>query len=557
MPTYAGTVAWGPKTTGGGGLRLVAIDGPTRDHHVLGPPKTAWTLGRATTADVRLDDAAVSRQHARITHAKDHHTIEDLSSHNGTYLNGKRIEGGKPVPLSAGAMLGIGPWLFVVRAHSDATSSRHSSFGAEGGMLSVAPVAMDARSAISGRRLELLMEASSGVSLALSEEAAATVALRAMILGSGARSGAIVHAIRDSFANSVEVVAKADARGEPTVREVPLSRTLVLAAGDGRPVRLARAQVASETSTSIIGSGLEDAIAVPIKIDGRIDRCAFLALPLQEKGGDPTLEAFVLSVVQMLGSGLSALRSREASKEWELARASLEQAREVQRRILPAPSGRSGKFQHAFFFQAHNHVAGDLAGVVPMPDGRVACFVGDATGGGPGPGLLMSAAHTALTTRLESGRTLAEVMRATNRQVSALTEPCVFVTLFCAVIDPVKRTLTCCDAGHGYAAVVGPDGACKWIESEGGPPLGIDPDYEYHETTLTLESGSRVLLISDGVVEQACTNGEQFGKDGVTKAVQRAATPQAIVDAVMASLSHAANRTEYVDDLTILAGAWD
>ena len=54
-------------------------------------------LGRALRADVRLNDAGISRQHARIksiTHAENKTTeyvLTDLNSRNGTLLNGQKI----------------------------------------------------------------------------------------------------------------------------------------------------------------------------------------------------------------------------------------------------------------------------------------------------------------------------------------------------------------------------------------------------------------------------------------------------------------------------------
>ncbi len=50
-------------------------------------------VGRDHFCDVVLRNHTVSRQHARIVRAADGYYIEDLSSLNGTYINGRRIEG--------------------------------------------------------------------------------------------------------------------------------------------------------------------------------------------------------------------------------------------------------------------------------------------------------------------------------------------------------------------------------------------------------------------------------------------------------------------------------
>jgi DNA-binding winged helix-turn-helix (wHTH) protein len=50
-------------------------------------------LGRDEAAIVWIDDALVSRRHARIVIDEAGAVLEDLHSRNGTYLRGKRIEG--------------------------------------------------------------------------------------------------------------------------------------------------------------------------------------------------------------------------------------------------------------------------------------------------------------------------------------------------------------------------------------------------------------------------------------------------------------------------------
>jgi pSer/pThr/pTyr-binding forkhead associated (FHA) protein len=50
-------------------------------------------VGRDQFCDIVLRNHTVSRQHARIVKAADGFYIEDLSSLNGTYINGRRVEG--------------------------------------------------------------------------------------------------------------------------------------------------------------------------------------------------------------------------------------------------------------------------------------------------------------------------------------------------------------------------------------------------------------------------------------------------------------------------------
>ena len=63
------------------------------------------TVGRATRADFILDAPLVSRLHCRLEAGDDQLEVIDLSSRNGTYVNGKRV---KRAHLTKGDTLRVG-----------------------------------------------------------------------------------------------------------------------------------------------------------------------------------------------------------------------------------------------------------------------------------------------------------------------------------------------------------------------------------------------------------------------------------------------------------------
>ncbi|HWM84263.1 MAG TPA: sigma 54-interacting transcriptional regulator [Kofleriaceae bacterium] len=73
---------------------------------VIALPQSGEVLiGRAPEAEVRLDDAAVSRQHAIIALDQGRATIRDLGSQNGTHVDGVRVSG--EGPLRSGAIITV------------------------------------------------------------------------------------------------------------------------------------------------------------------------------------------------------------------------------------------------------------------------------------------------------------------------------------------------------------------------------------------------------------------------------------------------------------------
>ncbi len=71
---------------------ILIISGPVETKEVLLNPK-GTTLGRGSDCDIILDDAAVSRLHARISQDPfGRWIVEDLDSQNGILINGQRIK---------------------------------------------------------------------------------------------------------------------------------------------------------------------------------------------------------------------------------------------------------------------------------------------------------------------------------------------------------------------------------------------------------------------------------------------------------------------------------
>ena len=74
--------------------------------HVVAPLNQEWTrIGRSLAADVRFDDATVSRRHALVVSQAEGVRVLDDRSLNGVYVNGERVEWS---PLADGDEITIG-----------------------------------------------------------------------------------------------------------------------------------------------------------------------------------------------------------------------------------------------------------------------------------------------------------------------------------------------------------------------------------------------------------------------------------------------------------------
>jgi tRNA A-37 threonylcarbamoyl transferase component Bud32 len=72
-------------------VRIHILKGNDVGNVILIPDGENRTLGRSKTADVRIDDPLLSRQHVRIAIQDGVARLTDLNSSNGTYLNGEKV----------------------------------------------------------------------------------------------------------------------------------------------------------------------------------------------------------------------------------------------------------------------------------------------------------------------------------------------------------------------------------------------------------------------------------------------------------------------------------
>jgi pSer/pThr/pTyr-binding forkhead associated (FHA) protein len=71
---------------------LVVVDGMDRGKRFPLVGKSQFKIGRSVTADLKLTDAKISRDHCLVEAVRDHHIIVDLESANGTVVNGDRVK---------------------------------------------------------------------------------------------------------------------------------------------------------------------------------------------------------------------------------------------------------------------------------------------------------------------------------------------------------------------------------------------------------------------------------------------------------------------------------
>ena len=82
-------------------------------HKTFAMPNLVTVLGRRHDCDLRIPLPMVSRRHCQLTQNSDSMRLRDLGSRGGTFVNGKKVDAAKDIPIKPGDYIGIGPLMFV------------------------------------------------------------------------------------------------------------------------------------------------------------------------------------------------------------------------------------------------------------------------------------------------------------------------------------------------------------------------------------------------------------------------------------------------------------
>jgi two-component system, NtrC family, response regulator AtoC len=112
-PTELETDRTGPSDFAGSTRAYLVVQRNERVEVVEVPDETEVGIGRGTESQVAIDDARVSRRHARVMWSAGQLLVEDLGSRNGTFVNSHELRG-QSRPVGAGDTIRVGGLEVVV-----------------------------------------------------------------------------------------------------------------------------------------------------------------------------------------------------------------------------------------------------------------------------------------------------------------------------------------------------------------------------------------------------------------------------------------------------------
>ena len=243
-------------------------------------------------------------------------------------------------------------------------------------------------------------------------------------------------------------------------------------------------------------------------------------LPARRKDGSQFTAEISLSPIRMEDCTLVFSVIRDVTERRRVEKALRENetqllvARRIQAYFLPRSAPVVPGFDIAGASYAAEYTAGDHFDYIPMAGSTLGLVVGDVSGHGFGPALLMVSLRNHLRSLIEHHDALEEILFDANRLLSSEMKEEYFITLFMGRLDPKRRVMHYINAGHPSGYVLDASANVKATLESVVMPLGILPEMAFPPAaSITLEPGDIFFVLTDGILEAQAADETQFGID--------------------------------------------
>ncbi len=559
--------------------RLIATDASPTEC-ALGGEGATCVIGRAPDCTVRVADPRVSRRHAHIVMRGASYAIEDLSSANGTFVNGRRISGEHP--LTERDVITIGSARIRLQNLAVDSTGPHDAPDSDE-LVAVAevkpptpgqgtqPVRLDPREEIERLHRKL------AVMYQLSELVSQPVETHVLLQR-------VADRLLDVFPQATEAAAIIlDERGTGGVRSVGLRRRDSDRVQRSAPIsREVVERVARHGHAVLLRIAERLSLPAPRTDDGRIsvlDPRSLTAPPTGFRMAAPLMfrddtygilhvqassdsDAFDQADLDLLGGiasqvavALRMSRTLEQQRVQERIEKDLSIAREIQRNLLPREPPKVVGIDFAVHYEPAFRIGGDFYDFVWLDETHLGLVIGDVSGKAVSGALFMARVASEIRAQAALQREPRRILRRVNRAIAEASDDGVFCTALVMSIDLERNVARLANAAHTLP-LLGRDGRWTPIDDTNArsTPLGITPEADAGEIEIQLQAGDRILLYTDGLIEAAVGETEiLYGEDRLRDALSRAGEgARSVIETVLEDVDRFVGGTPQRDDQTLV-----
>ena len=252
------------------------------------------------------------------------------------------------------------------------------------------------------------------------------------------------------------------------------------------------------------------------------------------------------------------LQKIELQRKQKLIDQDLKSAAAIQQSLLPDRSPVIDNIQVAWRFEPCEQIGGDIFNIHHMDEHNVGLYMLDVCGHGVPAALISVAVSQFLNGAdglLGNNCELVSPDIVLNRLDHAFPFERFdsFFSIICMTLDISEGLLTYSSAGHPPPVLVHSNGSTETLDHR-GPSIGLGCEDIIGQQSIELQTGDKILLYTDGLIENRNSDGAYFGKQRFYDIVKkhRNESVQKIVETVYATVKEFGQQAKPDDDISIL-----
>ncbi|MFC5702295.1 SpoIIE family protein phosphatase [Cohnella faecalis] len=300
----------------------------------------------------------------------------------------------------------------------------------------------------------------------------------------------------------------------------------------------------------------KDRVEGVLQVINKIGRRGFTRtdrLLLEQVAGPMAVALENSRLYEQVEQSLEALRMTTAIKE--RLESELQVAGGIQMSFLPRtmPSAQE-PYDVCALLKSAKEVGGDFYNFFKIDDEHLFFTLGDVSDKGIPAALFMAVTLTLLKGKMRPGMSPGELLTMVNEELSR-DEMTLFATIVCGVFNVATGEVVMSEGGHCTPYVVRAGGAIEPVKLRKSLPLGAFEESVYHDGKLTLGSGDRLLLYTDGITEAENAVQEQYTVERLQQFLEM--TPgmssAEVIDALLMHVFMFADGAPQSDDIAVLS----
>ena len=528
-------------------------------------------IGRSEDNDLALPDPFSSGHHAVISPSNGGFYVRDNGSKNGTFLNGKKIQG--EVVLKRGDEILIGSTRIIydkeLSSNVEVTEVAHPARNIN----TMIPLKEILKKQDIDTTIQSLTTPADFIKIKSDFKSMAVLneVSKALVLHQPLQE--LLERIMDLISeylpmdrgvlmlkegNPPQMIAKVPRINNKNLlrQKILVSQSIInLVLDNHSSVLTADAQTDERLrmKDSIIRSNIHSAMCVPLWNNREIIGVIYAdRISLLDQFTEDDLRLLTL-LSNLAAVKIENSRAIEQAIEVEKFQKELALAAQIQKDFLPKKNPPCQGFDVAGTNIPCQQVGGDYYDFISIDPSRLAVVVADVSGKGMSAALLMASLRAALIAEVFPQLRLERMAAKLNDFVHSSSAANRFITFFFCELEMGTGILRYINAGHNPPIVVAKDGTISRLDPTGFC-LGMFPAVSYEVSHVLLEKGDLAVLYTDGITDARNTDNVEFGEENLIRLLKKNMKKPAseIVAKVCSELSSFSAGVEPFDDMTVI-----